>query len=130
MVDKNKLKLEGLKYGRLLQSVYRLAAMFTVVHRAADGAVKQSYEALNLIVRTVNQFTFGFFDHRVLLNNVLTPDKTLRILENEFSKRGLAAVTFPAGLTLGGYRRLLAIICASPDEIMQHGGIKRFFEQN
>ena len=130
MVDKNKLKMEGLKFGRLLQSVYRLSAMFTVEHRAADGAVKQSYEALNLLVKVVNQFTFGFLDHRVLLNNILTPDKSLRILENEFSKRGLGAVTFPAGLTMGGYRRLLSIICASPDEIQQHGGIKRYFEQN
>src|SRR5438105_7502166 len=130
MVDKNKLKMEGLKFGRLLQSVYRLSAMFTVEHRAADGAVKQSYEALNLLVKVVNQFTFGFLDHRVVLNNILTPDKSLRILENEFSKRGLGAVTFPAGLTMGGYRRLLSIICASPDEIQQHGGIKRYFEQN
>src|SRR5437016_8095861 len=130
MVDKNKLKFEGLKFGRLLQSVYRLAAMFTVEHRAADGAVKQSYEELNRLVKVVNQFTFGFLDHRVLRNNILTPDKSLRILENEFSKRGLGAVTFPAGLTMGGYRRLLSIICASPDEIQQHGGIKRYFEQN
>src|SRR5213082_2495682 len=130
MVDKNKLKMEGLKFGRLLQSVYRLSAMFTVEHRAAYGAVKQSYEALNLLVKVVNQFTFGFLDHRVLLNNILTPDKSLRILENEFSKRGLGAVTFPAGLTMGGYRRLLSIICATPDEIQQHGGIKRYFEQN
>src|SRR5207245_9956627 len=130
MVDKNKLKMEGLKFGRLLQSVYRLSAMFTVEHRAADGAVKQRYEALNLLVKVVNQFTFGFLDHRVLLNNILTPDKSLRILENEFSKRGLGAVTFPAGLTMGGYRRLLSIICASPDEIQQHGVIKRYFEQN
>src|SRR5256714_291375 len=130
MVDKNKLKMEGLKFGRLLQSVYRLSAMFTVEHRAADGAVKQSYEALNLIVKAVNQFTFGFLDHRVLLNNILTPDKSLRIVESEFSKRGLGAVTFPAGLTMGGYRRLLSIICATPDEIQRHGGIKRYFEQN
>src|SRR5947207_3261597 len=130
MVDKNKLKMEGLKFGRLLQSVYRLSAMFTVEHRAADGAVKQSYEALNLLVKVVNQFTFGFLDHRVLLNNILTPDKSLRILENEFSKRGLGAVTFPAGLTMGGYRRLLSIICAYPEEIQRNGGIKRYFEQN
>src|SRR5205814_2211554 len=69
-------------------------------------------------------------DHRVLLNNILTPDKSLRILENEFSKRGLGAVTFPAGLTMGGYRRLLSVICAYPEEIQRNGGIKRYFEQN
>jgi len=130
MVDKNKLKMEGLKFGRLLQSVYRLAAMFTVEHRAADGAVKQSYEALNLLVKQVQQFTFGFLDHRVLLNNILTPDRSLRILESEFSKRGLGAVTFPAGITLGGYRRVLSVICANPEEISRQGGVKRLFEKN
>src|SRR5438270_5998044 len=130
MVDKNKLKFEGLKFGRLLQSVYRLAAMFTVEHRAADSAVKQSYEALNLIVKLVNQFTFGFLDHRVLLNNILTPDRSLRLLESEFSKRGLGAVTFPAGLTLGGYRRGLSVICSSPEQIDTNRGHKRYFEQN
>src|SRR5436305_940091 len=130
MEDKNKLKMEGLKFGRLLQSVYRLSAMFTVEHRAADGAVRASYEALNALVKQVQQFTFGFLDHRVLLNNILTPDRSLKNLESDFSKRGLGAVTFPAGITLGGYRRVLAVICASPEELERNGGVKRYFEQN
>lgn len=129
-VDKSKLKMEGLKYGRLLQSVYRLAAMFTVHHRAADNAVRTSYEALNSLVMQVQQFTFGFMDHRVLLNNILTPDRTLRLLESEFSKRGIGAVTFPAGITLGGYRHLLGILCAKPEDIENNGGIKRFYNNN
>src|SRR5205823_11506753 len=59
-----------------------------------------------------------------------TPDRSLRNLESDFSKRGLGAVTFPAGITLGGYRRVLAVICASPDELDRNGGVKRYFEQN
>jgi HEAT repeats len=129
MLDKNKLKMEGLKFGRLLQSVYRLAAMFTVDHRAADAAVRASYDALNSLAKQVNQLTFGFYDHRVLINNLLTPDRSLRNLESDFSKRGLAAVVFPAGITMGAYRNVLSIICAHPEEIEKHGGVKRFFEE-
>src|ERR671923_1715167 len=104
MLDKNQLKLQGLKYGRLLQSAFRIANMFSVDHRTADAAVRQSYDALNELVKQTQQFTFGFFDHRVLVNNLLTPDKTLASLEAEFSKRGLGAVTFSSGMTLGRYR--------------------------
>jgi hypothetical protein len=130
VVDKHKLKIEGLKFGRVLQSVFRLASMFTVDHRAVDSAVRQSYEALNALVKQVQQFTFGFIDHRVLLNNILTPDRTLRNLESEFSKRGIGAVAFPAGITLGGFRRFLGVICDTPENIEANGGIRRYYERN
>jgi hypothetical protein len=130
VVDKNRLKVEGLKFGRVLQSVFRLASMFSVDHRAVDSAVRQSYEALNALVKQVQQFTFGFIDHRVLLNNILTPDRTLRNLESEFSKRGIGAVTFPAGITLGGFRRFLSTICDTPENIEANGGIRRYYERN
>jgi hypothetical protein len=130
VVDKNRLKVEGLKFGRVLQSVFRLASMFSVDHRAVDSAVRQSYEALNALVKQVQQFTFGFIDHRVLLNNILTPDRTLRNLESEFSKRGIGAVTFPAGITLGGFRRFLGTICDTPENIEANGGIRRYYERN
>ncbi len=130
VVDKQKLKIEGLKFGRVLQSVFRLASMFTVDHRAVDSAVRQSYEALNALVKQVQQFTFGFIDHRVLLNNILTPDRTLRNLESEFSKRGIGAVAFPAGITLGGFRRFLGVICDTPENIEANGGIRRYYERN
>src|SRR5579859_633270 len=130
VVDKHKLKIEGLKFGRVLQSVFRLASMFTVDHRAVDSAVRQSYEALNALVKQVQQFTFGFIDHRVLLNNILTPDRTLRNLESEFSKRGIGAVAFPAGITLGGFPRFLDVICDTPENIEANGGIRRYYERN
>ncbi|PYX91776.1 MAG: hypothetical protein DMG67_09000 [Acidobacteria bacterium] len=130
VVDKNRLKIEGLKFGRVLQSVFRLASMFSVDHRAVDSAVRQSYEALNALVKQVQQFTFGFIDHRVLLNNILTPDRTLRNLESEFSKRGIGAVAFPAGITLGGFRRFLSVICDTPENIEANGGIRRYYERN
>ena len=125
VVDKNRLKIEGLKFGRVLQSVFRLASMFSVDHRAVDSAVRQSYEALNALVKQVQQFTFGFIDHRVLLNNILTPDRTLRNLESEFSKRGIGAVAFPAGITLGGFRRFLSVICDTPENIEANGALDR-----
>ena len=129
-LDKNKLKLEGLKFGRVLQSVFRLAAMFKIEHRAADTVVRQSYESLNALVKQVQQFTFGFIDHRVLINNILTPDRTLRNLESEFSKRGIGAIVIPAGITLGGFRQFLAIICDTPEHIEENGGIRRYYERN
>ncbi len=130
MLDKNQLKIQGLKYGRLLQSAFRIANMFSVEHRAADAAVRQSYDALNELVKQMQQFTFGFFDHRILLNNLLTPDKTLNILEADFSKRGLGAVVFSSGITLGRYRNALAVITASPETIEKNGGIRRWFLLN
>jgi HEAT repeat protein len=130
MLDKNQLKLSGLKFGRLLQSAFRIANMFSVDHRTADAAVRQSYDALNELVKQTQQFTFGFFDHRVLVNNLLTPDKTLASLEAEFSKRGLGAVTFSSGMTLGRYRNALAVITASPETIEKAGGMRRWFSLN
>ena len=126
MLDKNQLKLQGLKYGRLLQSAFRIANMFSVEHRAADTAVRQSYDALNEMVKQMQQFTFGFFDHRVLLNNLLTPDKTLTTLETDFSKRGLGAIVFASGITLGRYRSALAVLTASPETIEKAGGIRKW----
>jgi hypothetical protein len=131
MDEKSLLKMEGMKFGRLLLSVFRISSMFSPTHRAADVAVRQSFEALNALVLRVQQFTFGFMDHRVLINNILTPpDRTLKVLEAEFSKRGIGAVTFPAGIALGAYRRVLGVICSSPDKIEQGGGIKKYFEDN
>src|SRR5260370_25537513 len=130
VVDKNRLKIEGLKFGRVLQSVFRLASMFSVDHRAVDGAVGQSYEALNALVKQVQQFTFGFIDHRVLMNNILNPDRRLRNLESEFSMGGIGAVAFPAGITLGGFRRFLSVICDTPENIEANGGIRRYYERN
>src|SRR5262245_26037546 len=127
MLDKNQLKLQGLKYGRLLQSAFRIANIFSVEHRAADTAVRQSYDALNEIVKQMQQFTFGFFDHRVLLNNLLTPDKSLNTLETDFSRRGLGAVVFSSGITLGRYRSALAVITVSPETIEKGGGMRKWF---
>ena len=127
MLDKNQLKILGLKYGRLLQSAFRIANMFSVEHRAADAAVRQSYDSLNELVKQTQQFTFGFFDHRVLLNSLLTPDKSLSTLEADFSRRGLGAVVFSAGITLGRYRNALAVLTASPETIEAGGGMRKWF---
>src|SRR6267142_266832 len=127
MLDKNQLKILGLKYGRLLQSAFRIANMFSVEHRAADAAVRQSYDSLNELVKQTQQFTFGFFDHRVLLNSLLTPDKSLATLEADFSRRGLGAVVFSAGITLGRYRNALAVITASAETIEAGGGMRKWF---
>src|SRR5262249_21548244 len=61
---------------------------------------------------------------------ILTPDRTLRNLESEFSKRGIGAVTFPAGITLGGFRSFLSTICDTPESIEANGGIRRYYERN
>ena len=76
------------------------------------------------------QFTFGFVDNQVMLNNLLTSDGSLRQLETEFLKRGITAVTFEPGLTLGRYRKVIGLLAAPTKTIDAAGGILIFLDQN
>lgn len=130
MLDKEQLKVQGLAFGRDFQMAYKSAVMYSVDHPAAERALQHCYTTLNTLVKQTRQFTFGFVNNRLLLNNLLTDNKTLNQLEAEFSKRHIATVTFEAGIGLRDFKRGLAIVAAKPREIEEKGGIGPFLAKN
>lgn len=130
MLDPKQLKVQGLRYGRTLQMLVRICSVFSVEHPSAIGPTQNSFDTLNALVKQAREFTFGFVDTRVMLNNILTTEPGLRPLENEFLKRGIGAVKFKAGMTLAAYKQLIGILCTSPRVIEEAGGARAFLEQN
>ena len=130
MASHDQQKNAALRYARSLQMVFKTVAMFSADHAAALAPLNTSFAMLNELVKKTRQFTIGFVDQRVMLNNILTVEKSLSSLENEFLKRGIGAITFDAGLTLAGYRRALAMLTAQPKVIEEAGGLLPYIEQN
>ena len=129
MDDKKQAKVQGLRFARSLQTLVKMVNMFSADHKSAAGLLQRSYELLNPIVKQARHLTIGFIDQRVLLNNILTAEESLKPLENEFLKRGIGAVTFEAGITLAAYRNAIAAISANPKAIEESGGLLPFLEQ-
>src|SRR5438128_11755231 len=127
---KQQLKTLGLRFARALQMTVKTAGMFTVEHQSVDRPVLQSFQILNTLLKESGQFTFGFVDNQVMLNNLLTADASLRQLETEFLKRGIAAVTFEPGLTLGRYRKVISLLAAPSKAIEEAGGTLNFLDKN
>jgi hypothetical protein len=130
MAEKTTLKAEGLAFGHSLQTVFKAVVMYSVDHPAVEKATAQIYASLNTLVRQTQQFTFGFLNKRVLINELLTDDNSLSQLEGEFSRRGIGAITFSAGITLSEFKRGLAVLGTRPKIIEETGGIKPFLQQN
>jgi HEAT repeat protein len=130
MLDGKELKALGLRFARALHTTIKTAIIFTVDHRSVERPIQQSFEFLNHLLKDAGQFTFGFVDNQVMLNNLLTTDASLRQLETEFLKRGIAAVTFEPGLTLGRYKRVINLLSVSTKVIEDTGGLLVFLDQN
>lgn len=130
MSDNKQIKALGLRFARGLQMTVKTAVMFTVDHKSVERPIQQSFELLNTLLKEVGQFTFGFVDNQVMLNNLLTTDASLRHLETEFLKRGITAVTFEPGLTLGRYRKVISLLAASSKAIDEAGGTLNFLDKN
>jgi HEAT repeat protein len=130
MSDNKQIKALGLRFARALQMTLKTAIMFTVEHKSVERPTQQSFLLLNNLLKESGQFTFGFIDNQVMLNNVLTTDTTLRALETEFLKRGIAAVTFEPGLTLGRYKKVISLLSAPSKTIDEIGGLLSFLDQN
>ncbi len=130
MIEKNQLKAEGLAFGRALQAALRTVMMYSVDHPAADRVLGLAYASLNTLLKHTKDFTFGFLNQRVQLNNLLTADASLGYLEAEFTKRGVGSVCFLAGIPLRGFKRGIALLSTKPSAIEEKGGIRRFIEQN
>jgi len=130
MLERNQLKTQGLRYARSLLMVFKTVSMFSAEHTAANGPFQQSFDHLNALVKATGQFTIGFVDQRVMLNNILTTEKALAALENEFLKRGIGALTFQAGMTLASYKRAMGVL-AKPAKVMEEaGGLMEYLELN
>jgi hypothetical protein len=79
--------------------------------------------SMNTLVRQTQQFTLGFLNKRVLINELLTDDNSLSRLEGEFYRRGIGAITFSAGITLSEFKHGLTVVCTRPKFIEENGGI-------
>ena len=130
MLDSKQVKTLGLRFARALQTAIKTAAVFTIEHKSVDPPIQQSFLLLNNLMKEVGQLTFGFVDNQILLNNLLTTDPTLEKLETELLKRGVAAVTFEPGLTLGRYKKVIHVLSAPIAAIEAAGGFLAFIDQN
>ena len=130
MLDSKQIKNLGLRFARALQMTLKTAGVFTIEHRSAQAPIQQSFMLLNNLLKDVGQLTLGFVDNQVVLNNLLTTDPSLQKLETEFLKRGIAAVTFEPGLTLGRYKKVIHVLSAPSSAIDAAGGFLAFLEQN
>lgn len=130
MSDSKQLKTLGLRFARALHMTIKTAVIFTVEHKSVERPIQQSFQLLNSLLKEAGQFTFGFVENQVMLNNLLTTDPALRQLETEFLKRGIAAVTFEPGLTLARYKRVISLLSVPTKNIDDVGGILVFLDQN
>jgi HEAT repeat protein len=129
MEDKKHVKVQGIRFARSLQMLLKMVNMFSADHKSVAGLLQRSYDLLNPLVKQSRHLTLGFVDQRVLLNNILTAEDSLKPLENEFLKRGIGAVTFEAGITLAAYRNAVGAISANLKLIEENGGLLPFLEQ-
>ena len=130
MLDSKQIKVLGLRFARALQTTVKTAGVFTIEHKSCDRPIQQSFLLLNNMLKEVGQFTVGFVDNQILLNNLLTTDTSLKNLETEFLKRGIAAITFQPGLTLSRYKKVIHVLAASMASIDATGGFLAFLDQN
>jgi len=129
MEDKKQFKMQGIRFARSLQTLVKMVNMFSADHKSAAGMLQRSYEFLNPLVKQSRYLTLGFVDQRVLLNNILTAEDSLKPLENELLKRGIGAITFEAGITLAAYRNAIGAISTHAKVIEENGGLLPFLEQ-
>jgi len=130
MLDSKQVKILGLRFARALQTTVKTAGVFTIEHKSCDRPIQQSFLILNNMIKEVGQFTCGFVDNQILLNNLLTTDTSLKHLETEFLKRGIAAITFEPGLTLARYKKVIHVLSAPTASIDATGGFLAFLDQN
>lgn len=130
MLDRNQMKAVGIRYARSLQMLFKTATMFSASHASITAPLQHSFDLLNDIVKQTRQFTIGFVDQRVMINNILTTERSLSSLENDFLKRGIGAVTFEAGITMAAYKRAILVMAVQSKVIDEQGGLNTYLAQN
>ncbi len=127
-MDRAQLKIDGVAFGRALQTAYKTAVMYSVEHPAVDRALQQAHESLQPLLQQMPQLIFGFMNRRLLLNDLLTDEPTLRLLDTEITRRGIAAVTFLTGIDLPEFKQTVNILAVKPKTLEQEGGIRAFLD--
>jgi HEAT repeats len=130
MLGDKQIKLLGLRFARSLQAGVRTALVFSAEHQSVERPVQQGFDILNSLLKEPGQFTFGFVDNQVILNNILTTDGSLEQLRKEFLKRGIAAVTFEPGLTASRYKKVVGLLSAPLKAIEEKGSIGSYLDLN
>ncbi|HTU02466.1 MAG TPA: hypothetical protein VMG58_11645, partial [Candidatus Sulfotelmatobacter sp.] len=125
-MDRAQFKADGVAFGRNFQTAYKSAVMYSIEHPAVSRAVQQAYDSLVPLLQQLPQLIFGFMNRRLLLNDFLTDEPSLRLLETELTRRGIAAVTFLAGLKPEEFRQALTVVSAKPKAIEEAGGTKTY----
>jgi len=106
VMDKTQLKTQGLAFGRSVQTAFKTVVMYSVDHPAGrKKRFSRPTTPLNSLLQAAPQFTFGYTEHRILLNDLLTDDPILVQLEAEFTRRGIAALTFLGGISLAEFKQ-------------------------
>lgn len=129
-METNLLKSQGIRFARSLQMLFKTVAMFSPEHSATSMPLQQGYALVNTLVKDNGQFTLGFVDQRIMLNNILTTERSLQQLENEFLKRGVGAITFEAGITLASFKRSMGVLTGPAKLITEAGGLAKYLEQH
>ncbi len=121
MLDSDEIYALGLRFAHSLQASLRSLTTFAPEHQSAQKPVQQSFDFLNDLLKKQGQFTLGFRDNHVVLNDLLTVESSLAPLEKEFLKRGIGAVIFTPGLTVTRFKRLIGIL-SSPTHAPETSG--------
>src|SRR5579864_7671541 len=123
MAEKTQFKLQGVHFARSLQVLMKMVNLFSVDHTSAAGILRRTYDSLNPLLKQVRYLTIGFVEQRVLLNNILTADNSLKPLENEFLKRGIGAISFDAGIKADRFNTALQEFSLKPleNEFLKRG---------
>ncbi len=128
MTTSDAAKTHGLNFGRRLHIVFKSAGVYPIEHPAVHQNLQQAFTQLEPLLKEGRTFTFGFAENRVLLNNLLTPDRSLAPLEAEFGKRNVAAISFYAGLSFSDFENVVRVVTASPKNIAQAGGLEAYLQ--
>lgn len=130
MLDSKQVKGLGLQFARALQVAIKTAAVFPIEHKSSERPIQQSFDFLTTVLKASGAFTLGFIDKEVMLNKILTSDPSLRPLETEFTKRGVAAITFDPGIGFASYKKLIYLFAAPSANVEAAGGFLPHLNQN
>lgn len=130
MLDSKQVKGLGLQFARALQVAIKTAAVFPIEHKSSERPIQQSFDFLASVLKASGSFTLGFIEKEVMLNKILTSDPSLRPLETEFTKRGVAAITFDPGIGFASYKKLIYLFAAPSPNVETTGGFLPYLNQN
>jgi hypothetical protein len=130
MHSKTEMKERGLEFGRALQFLLRQCAIYSAEHPVTQGPREQAFVIVSEIIKSSGQLTFGFAGDRILINNILTADPSLRSLRKDFLQRGVAAIVLLPSITAAAFKEFVTLLAITPKALLAQGGAKVYFERN